>query len=172
MVGKDSTEKCSLSIANFNDNFAENWVYLDIMLSAGNGSAYHRIHLIKQKCSRNTLRVPLFDWVQPGTPHMLGIRFAVNWQKLKRFEKGSCAQEDIIHIHRKLYLTHRCSSILKTSSCWLFPAELELRHLLLSHNHPFAWSLSGLRLFLLHMRTCKKCHCQGAPHSSRVTFLT
>lgn len=171
MVGKDSTEKYSLSVVNFNCNFAENWIYLNVMPSAGNGSAYHRTHLIKQKHSRNTLRVPLFDWVQLEAPHMLGIRFAVNWQKLKRFEKGSSAQEEIIHVHRKSYLTHRCSSILKTSSRWLFPAELGLRYPQLSHSHPFARSLSGLRLLLLPVRPCKKCHCQGTLTAAESLFL-
>lgn len=151
--------------------FAENWMYLYIMPSAGNGSAYHRIHLIKQKHSRNTLGVPLFDWAQLGAPHMLEIRFAVNWQKLKRFEKGSSAQEDIIHIHRKSYLTHRCSSILKMSSWWLFPAGLELRYLQLSHNHPLAWSLSGLRLLLLHVRTCKSATAREPLTAAESLFL-
>lgn len=132
---QDSTKNFSLNLVNFNDDFAENLVVLDVMHSACNDPAYHRIQLANQKYSRNTIRVPLFDWVQLGTPHMLGIRFAVNWQQLKRFEKGSSAQEDIIHVCRKSYLTHSCSSILKTSSCWLFPAELELRHLPPSCTH-------------------------------------
>lgn len=146
MICKDSTEKLSLSLVNCTDGFAENWVYLDIMHNADNDPAYHRGHSVNQKYFRNTIRIPLFDWVQLWNPDMSGVRFAVNQQQLKRFEKGSSAQEDTIHVHWQSSLTQRCSSISKTSSCWLFPAELELRHLLLSHNHLFAWSLSGQRM--------------------------
>jgi len=61
MNSKVSTEKFSLSLVNFNDDFAENRVYLCIMHSAGNVPAYHRIHFVNQKYSRNTISVPLFD---------------------------------------------------------------------------------------------------------------
>lgn len=60
-ISKDSTEECSLSAVNFNYNFAENLIYLDIMPCAGNGTAYHRTPLIKQKYPRNTPKVPLLD---------------------------------------------------------------------------------------------------------------